>query len=1240
MTFIVRFVIDEAHCFSSWGQDFRVDYQYIGDFIARLEQENGKKIPVSCFTATAKPKVVSDIRAYFKDKLGQDLSLYATHAERSNLRYQVEIIEDVNKKYERLRNLIDSHNCPTIVYVSRTKRCVTIAQRLEQDGIIAKPYHGKMDPDEKNTNQEGFLDGRVQVIVATTAFGMGVDKPDVGLVVHYDVSDSLENYIQEAGRAGRDESINADCYVLFHEDDLSAHFLLLSQTKITMNEIQQVWRAIKRLSKKRPRLVSSDLEIAREAGWQDGNEYSTRVKTAVNALEMAGYIKRENNSPRIHARRVLVDSVIEAIEKIDASDLFQDSLNREIAKRIISHIMSVRNSNLPAKAAEDRIDYIADLMGLERRQVIDCIANLCQVGVLGNDHNELTAITEKGRLNSQKIQIDLNNRLDLEEFLIQMLGKRGRQEYKALNEEAEAKGLNSSVVRLKEIVRFWITEKYIEKPKNETNRSVELIPVESEAHMMNRLNSRRRLCKYVNEYLKTEGQAIIKRRPGEDIVRIPFSLLDIKNAHDAQLTLFDNSEASLKEIEEALYYLSFIKAYRMEGGFFMMYYPMVIKRVEMDPNIRYKKEDYKRFEEYYETKTQQIHIVGEYAHKMASNLNEALQYVRDYFSLDYNDFLKKYFSDRTQEIKKNITIKRQEALFANLTERQLEILNDDKSKTIVVAAGPGSGKTMILVRKLASLIQLENVKAEQLLMLTFSRMAAMEFKIRLQELIGQTAHYVEIKTFHSYAFDILGRVGSLQQSDEIISQATKLLQENEVELSRITKSVLVIDEAQDMSKEEYDFICAIRNLDQNKEMRIIAVGDDDQNIFSFRGSDSRYLGLFMNEEGSKKYELVDNFRSAARIIDCSNLFVETISGRLKSTPINSVTERDGEVWFVLNNSHLERCIVETFMNRKKGGFSNGSNAILTTTNEQAFIVHKLLKDYNYKAKLIQALDSVSMYNVEEVRYFLGELGGGAVPVVRINEWNKAIEKLREKFSHSNNLENVEYLLSMYQNSLRGNRLYYSDIEDYLRQIAFDDIYEAEDNEVIVSTIHKSKGHEFDNVYMLVSGNSFTGLNDEKRRSIYVGMTRAKNNLYVIQDNNFFKDLQKRFREKGIHFFKDQTVYEDADEMILSLSLRDIWLEYKGGNMYGDLGYIQSGDSLEVIVNPEIQRIVFSRKKGYRDERVAYSSRRFFEEFLRKQQDGYELKSAEVKHVVYWKKKETGEEFRIVLPELIMRKSRV
>src|SRR5690606_22301337 len=113
--------------------------------------------------------------------------------------------------------------------------------------FIARPYHGKMDKEEKSGNQNAFMAGEVNIMVATSAFGMGVDKSDVGAVIHYDISDSLENYVQEAGRAGRDEQINADCFVLFNEDDLDKHFILLNQTKISSKEINQVWKAIKEL---------------------------------------------------------------------------------------------------------------------------------------------------------------------------------------------------------------------------------------------------------------------------------------------------------------------------------------------------------------------------------------------------------------------------------------------------------------------------------------------------------------------------------------------------------------------------------------------------------------------------------------------------------------------------------------------------------------------------------------------------------------------------------------------------------------------------------------------------------------------------------------------------------------------------------------------------------------------------------------------------------------------------------
>src|SRR5690606_26809710 len=248
---IARFVIDEAHCFSSWGQDFRVDYLYIGDFIKSIQEKKNLEdgIPVSCFTATAKQKVIEDIRAYFREKLSLDLELFTSKASRTNLQYKVFEKRDEEEKYQAVRDLIEQKDCPTIVYVSRTRKAYLLAERLFKDGFSAKPYHGKMDKQEKSENQDSFIRGDTQIMVATSAFGMGVDKKDVGMVIHYEISDSLENYVQEAGRAGRDEKITADCFVLFDEEDLSKHFILLNQTKLSIKEIQQVWKAIKGITR-------------------------------------------------------------------------------------------------------------------------------------------------------------------------------------------------------------------------------------------------------------------------------------------------------------------------------------------------------------------------------------------------------------------------------------------------------------------------------------------------------------------------------------------------------------------------------------------------------------------------------------------------------------------------------------------------------------------------------------------------------------------------------------------------------------------------------------------------------------------------------------------------------------------------------------------------------------------------------------------------------------------------------
>jgi ATP-dependent DNA helicase RecQ len=163
---------------------------------------------VSCFTATAKPQVVQDIQAYFRDKLGLPLRVFKAPGRRHNLTYNVQR-PAARPSTGGSKASSASSDRPKIIYVSRVKTAEDLAESLTRDGLKALPYHGQMDSNQKVRNQDQFIRSEVNTIVATTAFGMGVDKNNVEMVIHYEISDSLENYVQEAGRAGRSEDIEA-----------------------------------------------------------------------------------------------------------------------------------------------------------------------------------------------------------------------------------------------------------------------------------------------------------------------------------------------------------------------------------------------------------------------------------------------------------------------------------------------------------------------------------------------------------------------------------------------------------------------------------------------------------------------------------------------------------------------------------------------------------------------------------------------------------------------------------------------------------------------------------------------------------------------------------------------------------------------------------------------------------------------------------------------------------------------
>ena len=466
---IVRFVIDEAHCFSAWGQDFRVDYLYIGDFIKGIQEKKNLAdgIPVSCFTATAKPRVIEDIRTYFHEKLALDLELFTSKVTRTNLQYNVVEKANEEEKYQAVRDLIEEKRCPTIIYVSRTRKAYILAERLCQDGYLARPYHGKMDTKEKTANQDAFIAGEVPIMVATSAFGMGVDKKDVGMVIHYEISDSLENYIQEAGRAGRDETIVADCFVLYNEEDLGKHFILLNQTRLSIKEIQQVWKAIKEITRFRSTVSNSALEIARKAGWDDNVvEIETRVTTAIAALEDAGYLKRGQNMPRIFANSILARNAQEAIDKINASEKFAEK-QKEKGVRIIKKLFSSKSRKQSSEeTGESRIDHISDHLGIVKEEVIN-IVNLLREEQILADAKDLTAFIRKGDNKNRSLHI-VETFSRIENFLLPRVDEQEKTLHlKELNEGAATEGCDEvSINKIKTILNFWAIKHWI-KRKNQ-----------------------------------------------------------------------------------------------------------------------------------------------------------------------------------------------------------------------------------------------------------------------------------------------------------------------------------------------------------------------------------------------------------------------------------------------------------------------------------------------------------------------------------------------------------------------------------------------------------------------------------------------------------------------------------------------------------------------------------------------------------------------------------------------------
>lgn len=229
------FVVDEAHCISAWGHDFRPDYLRLGQVIETLGHPR-----ILALTATAAPPVRQEI----VERLGmRDATVFVQGFDRPNIWLAVERFDDNEEKCDRVLDRVVHAEKPGIVYVATRKGTEELAAQLEAQGVRSHFYHAGMNASDREETEVAFMKDEIEVLVATTAFGMGVDKPNVRFVFHADISDSLDSYYQEIGRAGRDGE-PAQAVLFYNPNDLNLRRFFSSSGQVNADHIEQVVDAL------------------------------------------------------------------------------------------------------------------------------------------------------------------------------------------------------------------------------------------------------------------------------------------------------------------------------------------------------------------------------------------------------------------------------------------------------------------------------------------------------------------------------------------------------------------------------------------------------------------------------------------------------------------------------------------------------------------------------------------------------------------------------------------------------------------------------------------------------------------------------------------------------------------------------------------------------------------------------------------------------------------------------------
>jgi ATP-dependent DNA helicase RecQ len=1166
---IGAWVFDEAHCLSKWGHDFRTDYLYAGRFIK--ERMGAPVPPVAYVTATAKAEVLAEIRAFHEAMTGsRELELFEASVERPGLRFEVLNVPPGHERLLKIAELLSERLSAygrggAIVFRSTRAKTRETAEFLRAAGWPAAHFHAGLPPEEKKEVQDRFIAGDLRVIAATNAFGMGVDKEDVRVVIHGDMPGSVENYLQEAGRAGRDRRA-ADCILLFDENDADWQFNLNGLNRLGRREIGEILRALRKYKRKDGEAIvvtvgelMRDTRL-REVFEEDDPSLHTKFKTALSWLERAKFLTRDDNVTSVFQAKPVAQTRMEAEMRAvetgqppERQKLWGDILNEFVFARADEGIDADR------LVALDSLETWRQLQPGRRRAsslLFEELRAMSKAKVL----RECTAMTAYVRYKVGDSSRARHERLTCgEERLLALLAEQGAatQENLVMDLALAKQRLQAADSTGPELHDLERMVQVLAGLEENGKRPMDVRPAGATLHRV-RLNVEMpevvAMAKRRRETAARVLETILAQIPaeaaaGKDVLA-EFTMEQLCVAVEAGSLFHSGPVNAAAAVERALLWLHDLQIIRLQRGLALFRSAMTI-RVTAEAARAYGVKEYAPLGVYYDEKTFQVHVMLEYARQGMQGIQAALALVLDYFRLEKRAFMERYFPGRKKELERAATAEAYRRVVEELgDDEQRRVVEASEEENLLVLAGPGSGKTKAVVHRIAWLLKIRHVPAQSILALCFNHDAAVQLRRRLLELAGDAARGVTVMTYHALAMRLTGtsfraladRPPAGPPTAEVdfarpIRAAIALLKgqsaadpgERNEARDRLLAGFrfILVDEYQDVDDSQYDLISALagRTLqDPDAKLGLLAVGDDDQSIYGFRGADVRFIRRFEQDYEAGIYGLTSNYRSTAAILDAARRIIAGNRRRMKADMPLHVDRRrkndpPGEPVRLIAAKGLEAQAAALFrlvQAWREAGVEWADMAILGVNHDDLDAFRSVAEAHSIPMNVRVVSESrrpgsglPSLWRMRESMWLLDQLREQAGKELTRDDMQNRLVGLHAACGRSRWTDLLAEAVAAFSAQRALAEEWSEHFHEYLAGSRRDGRLGI--GGVWLSTIHAAKGTEHGHVAVAGAWDG-EGHPEEARRLLYVGMTRARCALAVVDRTDRRAALLRPLRE--------------------------------------------------------------------------------------------------------------------------------